>query len=350
MPVELPDGRTLSDEVLEALRLRAIRARELGYTHQQIGEVLGVSSETVCRWCSAYQRGGAGGLPTGRTGRPVGTGRTLSDQQAERIQQLVDAHCPNALGIPSALWTRRAICELVKKEFGIRMPVRTVGHYLRRWGYTPQRPARKSYKQDPEEVREWLDETYPGIRERAKEEEGEIHWGDETGVRSTCHVGRGYARKGHTPVLTLPGNRFSVNMISTVTNQGKVRFMIYEGRMNGALFIAFLARLIRDAQTKVFLIVDHLSLHEAAQVKAWLAGKEDRIEVFYLPKYAPELNPDEYLNCDLKANINQQGLPHNREDLNARLKSFMHRLSKLPERVASYFQHRCIRYASLNSG
>jgi transposase len=345
MPVELPDGRSLSNEVLEALRLRAIRARQFGYTLQEISGILGIALETVCRWCSAYEEGGQDALPGDRTGRPVGSGRTLSDEQAEKIQQLIDHHCPDELGIPSALWTRKAVRELIEKEFGIRMPLRTVGEYLRRWNYTPQRPARKSYKQDPKEVQEWLEKKYPEIEERAKAEHGEIHWGDEAGVRSTCHGGRGYARKGHTPVLKLPGNRFSVNMISTVTNQGKLRFMIYTGRMNASLFLIFLGRLVRNAEKKVFLIVDNLRVHEAAEVKEWLTGKEEQIEIFYLPKYAPELNPDEYLNCDVKGNVNEQGLPQSREDLKSRVKNFMHRLAKLPERIASYFQHPCIQYA-----
>ena len=346
MPVELPDGRSLPNEVLEALRLRAVRARQLGYTLQEISNILGIALETICRWCSAYEKAGEEGLPGDRTGRPVRSGRTLSDGQSEHIQELIDQHCPDELGIPSALWTRQAVGELIEKEFGIRMPLRTVGEYLRRWGYTPQRPARKSYKQDPKEVQEWLEKKYPEIEARAKREHGEVHWGDEMGVRSTGHVGRGYARKGQTPVLKLPGNRFSVNMISTVTNQGKLRFMIYEGRMNASLFLEFLGRLVHDAEKKVFLIVDNLRLHEAAEVKEWLAGKEEQIEIFYLPKYAPELNPDEYLNCDVKTNVNQPGLPHSREDLKSHLRNFMHKLAKLPRRIASYFQHRCIHYAS----
>lgn len=349
MPVEKPDGRSLPDAVLEALRLRAIRARELGYSLQEIADVLGVAMETVCRWCSAYEKGGKEAIPGRRTGRPTGSGRTLSDEQEECIRQLITDHRPDQLEIPSALWSRKAVRQLIEKVYGIRMPVRTVGEYLRRWGYTPQRPARKSYKQDPVEVRHWLERKYPEIERRSQEEDGEIHWGDETGVRSTCHAGRGYAPKGETPTLMLPGSRFSVNMISTVTNQGKVRFMIYEGRMDASLFVTFLERLVRDAPKKVFLIVDNLRVHEAAVVQEWLRGKEDQIELFLLPKYAPELNPDEYLNCDVKGNIHEEGLPDSREELRSRLHRFMRRLSRLPQRVASYFRHPAIQYAGADA-
>jgi len=347
MPNAGTDARSLPDEVLEVLRLRAIRARELGYAVEDIASILGVSRETVSRWCSAYKQGGKESLPGDRTGRPIGSGRTLTPEQEEHIRQSIVEHYPEYFGIASALWTRQAVAELIKKEFALAMPIRTVGEYLNRWGFTPQKPTRKSYKQDPEEVRRWLEDEYPGIERRAEEENGEIHWGDETGVRSTCQVDRGYAPRGETPELKVAGSRFSVNMMSTITNQGKVRWMIYTGRMTAALFIVFLTRLLRRAERKIFLIVDNLSVHEAAAVEAWLEDKKDRLEIFYLPKYSPELNPDEYLNCDVKNGVNRQGLPKDREELSDHLKTFMHRLANLPGRIASYFQHKCIQYAAV---
>jgi transposase len=347
MAIELPDGRCESNDVLGALRLRAVHARELGYAVVDIAAILGVREETVSRWCSKYEHGGQAALPGDRTGRPIGSGRLLTGDQEQSVQQAIETKSPQGLDIPSALWTRQAVQELIAQHVGTRMPIRTVGEYLRRWGYTPQKPVRKAYKQDPKAVAEWLETRYPAIERRATQEGGEIHWGDETGVRSTCQHSRGYARPGATPELTVSGKRFSVNMISTITNQGKVRWMIYTGTMNAALFIVFLTRLLAGAEKKVFLIVDHLSVHEAVAVDQWLADKRGRIEVFYLPKYAPERNPDEYLNCDIKTNINTDGLPKDREELKGKLRRFMQRLAKLPARVASYFKHKHIRYAAV---
>jgi len=277
----------------------------------------------------------------------MGSGRLLDREQEQGIRQAIETKTAQELEIPSALWTRQAVPELIHQQIGIRLPIRTVGEYLRRWGFTPQKPVRKAYKQDPTAIAEWLEKTYPAIERQAAKEGGEIHWGDETGVRSTCQHSRGYARPGATPELIVPGSRFSVNMVSTVTNQGKVRWMISTGTMNAALFLVFLTRLIAGAATKLFLIVDHLSVHEAAAVDQWLADKTDRIEVFYLPKYAPERNPDEYLNCDLKANINTDGLPKDRQELQGKLRRFMQRLAKLPARIASYFEHKYIEYAAV---
>src|ERR671913_672773 len=253
MAIELPDGRRESDDVLDALRLRAVHARGLGDAVVDIAAILGVREETASRWCSRYHRGGREALPGARTGRPVGSGRLLDSEQEQGIRQAIETKTPQGLGIPSALWTRQAVRELIHRRVGLRSPIRTVGEYLRRWGFTPQKPVRKAYKQDPKAVAGWLERTYPGIEKRAAKEGGEVHWGDETGVRSTCQHSRGYAHPGETPELIVPGSRFSVNMISTITNQGKVRWMIYAGKMNAALFIAFLTRLLVGATKKVFL-------------------------------------------------------------------------------------------------
>src|SRR3984957_14426365 len=163
MAITLPDARQLSDEILEALRLRALRGCELGFTESDLAAVLGVARETVSRWFSAYQAEGLDGLPGERTGRPLGSGRTLTDGQAARIQQLIDEKSPQALGIAAPLWSRRAVRDLINKEFGIKMPVRTVGEYLKRWGYTAKRPQRHAKDQDPEEVRQWLEEDFPAL-------------------------------------------------------------------------------------------------------------------------------------------------------------------------------------------
>ena len=196
MAIELPDGRCESNEVLEALRLRAVHARELGYAVIDIAAVLGVCEETVSRWCSRYDRGGREALPGDRTGRPMGSGRLLDREQEQGIRQAIETKTPQELEIPSARWTRQAVRESIHQQIGIRLPIRTVGEYLRRWGFTPQKPVRKAYKQDPKAIAEWLEKTYPAIERQAAKEGGEIHWGDETGVRSTCQHSRGYARPG----------------------------------------------------------------------------------------------------------------------------------------------------------
>ena len=168
MAIALPDARELSDDILEALRLRALHGCESGFTESQVADLLGVARETVCRWWTAFAQGGVDALSASRTGRPLGSGRSLSDEQALHIQRLLRTHSPEDLGIAAPLWTRRAVGELIRKELGISLAVRTVGLYLERWGFTVKQPRRRARAQDPEEVRQWLDETYPAIESGPK--------------------------------------------------------------------------------------------------------------------------------------------------------------------------------------
>lgn len=346
MAVSLPDARELPDDVLEALRLRALRGCELGFTECQLADVLGVARETVSRWWSAYADGGVLALPHCRTGRPEGSGRLLTDAQAEHIQQLLRTHQPEELGIAAPLWSRRAVGDLIRREYDLSLAVRTVGRYLRRWGFTAKRPRRHARDQDPEEVRQWLEETYPAIEARAQREGAEIHWGDEVGVAADQQPARGYAPQGEPATMDVPDRHVRANQISTVTNGGEVRFMTYTQTMTAALFLVFLSRLLRSTTGKVFLIVDRLRAHMTPAVQAWAAAHHDRLEVFYLPRYAPELNPDEYLNNDLKGQVNASGLPHDKGEVRSRLQGFMRRLLHLPEHVMNYFLHPCVQYAA----
>jgi transposase len=346
MAISLPDARQLSDEVIEALRLRALHACELGFSEADVADMLGVSHETVSRWWTAYIAGGLDALPGDRTGRPVGSGRTLSDEQARRIQEQIDHHSPEDLGIAAAVWSRKAVRDLIRNEFRIDMPIRTVGEYLKRWGYTAKAPRRHARAQDPDEVDEWLGWTYPAIERRAYREGAGIHWCDETGATADEQPRKGYAREGHPAWVEVPDSHIRMNLISTITNEGEVHHLTYATTMTAALFITFLEELLSETTRKVFLIADHLPAHEAKAVARWLAAHGDRIELFWLPKYAPERNADEYLNNDLKGSINAEGLPKDREDLRSRMERFMDRLLKLPEHVRNYFLHPSVRYAS----
>ena len=346
MAIDLPDARQLSDPVLEALRLRALRGCELGFNETQLADLLGLCRETVCRWWSAYQMGGLEAIPQERTGRPLGSGRTLDEAQAIHLQGKLKDHHPEEWGIAAPLWTRRAVRDLIRNEYGIEMPIRTVGEYLKRWGYTPKKARRRAKGQDPEEVREWLENIYPAIEEAAQREGGAIHWCDEKGVGANEFSGRGYAPVGQTPEVEVASHPCQTNLISTITNDGHVRFMTYHAAMTATVFLVFLGRLLRGASKKIFLIVDQLPAHTAAAVEAWLQGREDKIEMFYLPPHSPELNPDEYLNNDIHSGVNKMKLPDNQSELTSNIQRFMHKLAKLPEHIMSYFDNPFIHYAA----
>jgi transposase len=342
MAITLPDARQLSDEVLEALRLRALRGRELGFIEVDIANMLGVATETVCRWWVAYSNGGVEAIPQDRTGRPLGSGRTLSDEQAKRVQQIIDTQSPEDVGIASPLWSRRAVRDLIAQECGVTMPVRTVGEYLRRWGYTAKKPRRHNRRQNPQEVREWLEKTYPAIKERARKEHAEIQWCDETGIAADEYPGYGYAREGQAATMEVPDPHIRINMVSAISNEGTLRFMTYPQTMTGELFIVFLGRLLRSTTGKIFLMIDRLRAHGTPEVKEWVAKHQDRIELFELPRRAPELNPDEYLNNDLKRTVKDEGLPSSKKELRSRVQQAMHEICNLPQHIMNFFLHPCV--------
>ncbi|MCA1673497.1 MAG: IS630 family transposase [Actinobacteria bacterium] len=346
MAITLPDARQLPDEVLEELRLRALRGCEMGFSQIDVAEMLGVARETVSRWWSAYQGKGVDGLPGERTGRPPGSGRTLTDEQGDHIQRLIDENTPAKLGIEAPLWSRGAVRELIRKEYGIDMPVRTVGEYLKRWGYTAKKPNRHANDQDPEEVREWLEEEYPEIERQAEQEGAVILWCDECGVDADHHPGAAYAPEGERATMDVPHGHIRRSVISAVGNEGECHFMTYAGTLDAAMFILFLEGLLTETSRKVYLITDRLGAHDAVKVWAWVIEHQGRIDLFLLPRRSPELNPDEYLNNDLKGNVHRAGLSNDEDELADRIHAFLLKLLELPGRVMSYFQHPSVQYAA----
>lgn len=336
------DARTLSRDVLEEKRRLAHKLRKRGMTRADIGEIVGVHADTVGRWLKLDKAN----LRVNRGGRKTGEARRLTATQEQSIKTKIVDQTPDQCKMAYALWTRKAVQELILQETGVSLAIRTVGEYLKRWGMTPQKPQKRAYEQRDPEVKRWLKEEYPDIKARAQKEDAEIFWGDETGLRSDGQHGRGYAPKGQTPTIRITAKRDSINMISAITNQGKVRFRFFEGSMNADILIDFLMRLLRDAKHKVFVILDNLRVHHCKPVKEWLEEHKHMIEVFYLPAYSPELNPDEYLNCDLKAGVHSGVPARNKKQLKEKASKHMKMLQKKPSRVKSYFEHKKIRYAA----
>lgn len=279
-------------------------------------------------------------------GYEVGQRRNLSGEQEDRLRRLITDRMPDQLKMAYALWTRKAVRDLIRQETGVDMPIRTVGLYLSRWGYTPQRPLKRAYEQSPVKVQQWLDESYPEIERRAKKEGAQIFWGDETGVNSRSQHGRSYAPIGKTPVVALTAKRFGVNMISALSKRGDLHFMLYQESFDAAKCIEFLERLIGCVGKKVFLILDNLKVHHAKDVQQWVDVHKDGIELFFLPAYSPELNPDEYLNGDLKNRIAEKPQARNKEALTSNVKNIMEHLASQPDHIRSYFRHPKIRYAA----
>ena len=343
-----PDARSLSEESLELLRHQAHRLRSGGRTWGDIARLIGVHLTTIMKWSRRFELGQEEllGVKSERRGRRFGEKRTISLVDETLLRDEIIGMHPSQMSLPFALWNRKAVQEAIKLRLGVDMPIRTVGEYLRRWGFTPQRPVKRAVEQRPDLLRAWMEVTYPMIMKKAKAQGGEIYWSDETAIKQDTAWVRGYAPAGQTPVIRHAARWSSVTMISAITNQGLVRFAFHDGAINTDRFIAFLEALIQDAKRKVFLIVDNLRVHHAKLVKAWLLDKESQIEVFYLPPYSPEANPDEILNRDLKTELRTRPAAKNVEALKKIALDFMEKLVLTPQRVIRYFRSRHIAYAA----
>ena len=338
------DSRRLSPKAQEVLRARIIRAIRNGMSQAEAARGFGVSRRSVNGWHRCFREGGVRALRSRPRGRPSAI--RLAPWQAATTVRLIADRCPDQLKLPFALWTREAVRDLIASRFGMRLSVWTVGRYLTRWGFTPQKPVRRAYERDPEAVRHWLTTEYPTIRAHARREGATIYWGDEMGLRSDHQAGTSYGRRGATPVIPGTGKRFRCNVISAITNRGKLAFMVFDQNFTGVVFLVFLKRLIRHAGRRIFLIVDEHPVHTAGRVEQWVARHRRQIRLVFLPGYSPDLNPDELLNQDVKTNAVGRRRPRNKTEMVGHVRSYLWSTQRRPQRVMAYFRHPKVRYAA----
>jgi transposase len=337
------DGRKLSPEAQEWLRCHVLAAiLEQQLRPSEAARVFGIGRTVIYKWLHAYENEGERAFHAKPRGRPKRI--RLKGYQAAQIVRTITKHCPNELGLPGWLWTRERVQQLLVQRYHISASIWTVGRYLNRWGLTPQKPLRRAYEQNPRAVRRWLEEQYPAIHRQALQENAEIHWLDEMGVRAQDQQGRSYGRRGRKPVIPGTGKRFGCNMISTITNQGHMRFMVFTGTFTQDVMIDFLRRLIRGSNKKIVLIDDRHPVHQGRRVQAWFKNHQEAIREEPLPTYSPNLNPGEYLNQDVKGTMRKQR-PHDQKEMLCDMRSYLRSTQRRPDIVKNYFQHPDVRYA-----
>lgn len=248
--METIDARRHNQQTQYELRKQIVRLRKNGFSPKEVADLVSISATHVSTIWQKYQKGGLDAIKPGVRGRRHGAQRVLSVEQEKALQELLIDKTPDQLKLPFALWNRDAVRSVIKQRYGHQLPVRTISDYLKRWGYTAQKPTKRAYEQDPEKLNNWLEKDYPEIAARAKKEKAEIQWGDETGINSEAYNAKGFAPKGKTPIIRLNAKKSSVNMISAITNQGKVRFMLYRETMTSKVLIKFLSRLVKDSDRR----------------------------------------------------------------------------------------------------
>ena len=324
--------------------MRVVKAVAGGMSQTEAAQVFEVARGSVNRWCRVREEHGARALKARKRGRPP-VSRLAPHEAATTVRWIV-GRCPDQLWLPFALWSREAVQILLKREFGLELSVWTVGRYLKRWGLTPQKPLRRAFEQDPEQVRRWLRTQYPAIQREAKRLGAQIYWGDEMGLRSDHQAGRTYGRRGQTPVVPGTGQRFRCNMISAITNRGKLLFMVFTKEFKAPVFLMFLKRLSRQVRRLLFLIVDRHPVHRSAAVARWLERNRKRIRMFFLPGYSPQLNPDELLNQDVKTNALGRRRPEDQWEMMDDVRGYLWGTQRRRDVVRAYFNEPHVCYAA----
>jgi transposase len=341
------DFRGIGRPAQEELRRRAlVLVERQGMSQAEAALAVGVQRQTVNLWLKRYRAQGLDGVLDGRRVSPRRGKGLLTAAEAGKVCGWITDKTPDQLKLPFALWTSRAVRDLITLRFGRTLGLSTVQLYLQRWGMTSQKPLARAKERQPAAIAVWLETIYPAIAKRAKSERAVIYWGDETGISNQDQIGRSYAPRGRTPVVVRTAKRITQSMISAVSNRGLMRFMLYDGALNAARFIAFLRRLTKDAGQKVILIVDNLKVHHSKPVKSWAAAHAHEIELCYLPAYAPDHNPDEYLNNELKQKLRQQPQPASKDQLLQSTRAVLRAIQRSPQRIQAYFKPSAVRYAA----
>lgn len=339
------DFRSLTPQAQETIRFRAMAALQAGRPKAEVARLFGITRQAVHQWIRRHKAAGARALKARRRGRPKGG--QLTAPQARKLCRWITDRCPDQLKLPFYLWTREAVVHLMARQFGVALSVWTAGRYLARWGFTPQKPARRAFEQDAQAVARWRAQKYPAIRARARQQKALIFWADEMGLRSDHAAGRSFSPRGQTPVVLGTGHRFRCNLISAITNRGQLQFMVFKERFTVKVLLKFLRRLQRQNRRQIFLILDRHPVHMAKGTWRWFKARRAAVRLYFLPVYSPELNPDEYLNQDVKTNAVGRMRPLDRQEMVGNIRAYLRSTQAHRPLVKNYFQAEHVRYAAV---
>jgi transposase len=335
------DGRKLDHHTLEVLRLRAVDQVARGVPAAEVGAGLtavGIHPKTIYTWLAKARAGGRQALLSRSAPGPR---RKLSDIQLRELADLIITTDPRDHGFPVALWTREIVRQLIAARFGVPLTVASVGRTLHDLGFSAQRPLYRAEQADPAAVARWKQVEYPRIAAQAKAAGGTVYFIDEAGVRSDYHAGTTWAPVAQTPAVRTTGARFGLNLISAISAQGALRFSVLPGTLTGARFIAFLQRLISDAQRAgtgpVFCIVDNHPVHRAKTVDRFVASTHGALRLHRLPAYSPQLNPDEWVWKNVKHDGVAPAAPKGPQQMKAVITARLRRLQRLPHILRGFF-------------
>jgi transposase len=328
------DGRTFSHETSESIRMMAVRRVNEGERPSVVIKSYGLCRTTIYRWLRAQKQGGVGAL---KSRRAPGRQCKLTARQTEAVRRWICGKDPRQYGFDFGLWTRQIVKELILTRFKKQVSITTVGRVLAGLGITPQKPLRRAYERDPEAIARWKTEEYPKLKKRAKRGGADIFFLDEAGIRSDGPLDRTWGAKGETPIVPTSGQRQSVNAISAVNSQGAFWYSVYTGRFNAGRFVEFLRAFMRTRRRRVFLVLDGHPAHRAKMVNTYTESTGGKLELHFLPGYAPELNPDEFVWSNLRSKGTSKKPLKKNESLRKRVDQDLVTIKKDKALVRSFF-------------
>jgi len=337
------DGRKLSIQEKAFIRRIAVQRVQYGERPCNVTASYGLSPKTIFRWLKKAKESGIDSLaPKPKPGRR----RKLTQKEEQEVKRWIVDKDPRQYNFDFGLWTREIISNLIMDRMGIKLSVNSVGRLLKRQGLTPQKPLRRAYERDPEAVTNWLKKDYVCIRKRAKLKKAEIFWLDEAAIRSDDPLQRTWGLKGKTPVVQTSGQRQSINAISALSHKGGFWYMVYTGRFNSSKFIECLKNFMRYRRNPVFIILDGHPVHKAKAVEKYIDGLKGKLEMYLLPPYAPELNPDELVWNQMR-NIGTSKKPLRKgESLKKRAILDLESIKSKKKLILSFFKNEKVAYAA----
>ena len=337
------DGRTLDHKALEHIRILAVRrVVEDGEAPSAVIQSLGFSRTVIYSWLRKFEDAGWDALVERIAEGPE---PKLNEKQRQQVKRWILGKDPRQYGFDFGLWSRRIVQVLIEERFGVGLGLTAVGRLLASLDITPQKPLRRAYERDPQAVDQWVKAAYPQLKRRAKRLRARIFFLDEAGFQSDSPLGRTYGLKGKTPVVVTSGQRQSLNVISAVNARGEFWAATYTGKLNAEAFIVFLQDFMKGRRGKVFLVVDGHPAHKANTVKRYVARLGGRLELHFLPPYAPDLNPDEFVWSHMKTNgVSKKPLKKN-ESLRERVEEDLRKIQANRKLVQSFFCAETVVYA-----
>jgi transposase len=337
------DGRKMDHDTLEHLRLLAVRrVVEGGEAPSEVMRSLGLCRTSIYPWLRRHVRQGEAGL---RSRKSTGPARKLSDPQRRKVRGWIVGKDPRQYGFEFGLWTRQIVAALIAEKFGITLGLTAVGRLLASLEITPQKPLRRAYERNPEAVAQWVRKDYPRLRRRARAVGATIFFLDEAGFSSEPALGRTYGLRGQTPVVATSGQRQKVSAMSAISARGGFWSTVYTGMLNATRFVEFLGDFRRGRREKIFLVVDGHPSHKAKLVKDYVQSCRGKLELHFLPPYAPDLNPDEFVWQHAKTNGAAKKPLRQNESLKARVTQDLANIKADKPLVRSFFMGHSVVYA-----